>query len=256
MTQPGGAFAHAIGADDVAAYRRDGFFLYHHQLFSSPKLARLTEIFEEHVAGMKPGQRSDELDVPHFRDARLLDFLLADEALDLVEPFIGPNIGLWSSHFIAKEPHVGRATPWHEDSAYWKGRTDRMDGIVTVWLALDDSTEENGCMRVIRGSHLLGGSSDYEPVDRRENLFGSQIKPELIDESKDVPFELRRGECSLHDARLIHGARPNTSDQRRCGYTMRYFNTETHVYPENARGHQIWLARGRDLGNNTWANRP
>jgi len=50
---------------------------------------------------------SDELDTPHFRDPRLLEFLLSDEALDIVQPIIGPNIGLWSSHFISKDPYTG-----------------------------------------------------------------------------------------------------------------------------------------------------
>ena len=238
----------------VVAYERDGYFLSHAQVFAPDRLARLTELFEEHAAALKNGQRTDELDVPHFTDSRLLDFLLADEVLDVVQPFIGPNIGLWSSHFISKEPRVGRATPWHEDSSYRNGRADTMTGIITVWLALDKATEENGCMRVIPGSHLAGGFSDYERVDRATNLFASQIKPEQIDESKAVAFELERGECSLHDARLIHGARPNTSNTRRCGYTMRYFSTAIHFYPEKNTHHKLWLARGKDLGNNRYEN--
>jgi ectoine hydroxylase-related dioxygenase (phytanoyl-CoA dioxygenase family) len=238
----------------ISAYERDGYFLYHDQVFAPDRLARLTELFEEHAAALGSGQRTDELDVPHFKDPRLLEFLFADEVLDVVQPFIGSNIGLWSSHFISKEPHVGRATPWHEDSSYWNGRADTMTGIITVWLALDRATEENGCMRVIPGSHLDGGFSDYERVDRATNLFSSQIKPEQIDESRAVAFELERGECSLHDARLIHGARPNTSALRRCGYTMRYFNTAIHFYPEKNTHHKLWLARGKDLGNNRYEN--
>jgi len=184
------ALARPISADDVATYRRDGYFLYHAPVFAPARLARLTALFEEHAAALKEGRRTDELDTPHFSDPRLLEFLLADEVLDLVQPFIGANIGLWSSHFISKEPRVGRATPWHEDSSYWNGRADTMEGIITVWLALDKATEENGCMRVIPGSHLAGGFSEYERVDRATNLFGSQIKPEQIDETKAVAFEL------------------------------------------------------------------
>ena len=252
MGQLGSRLARPIGAEDVAAYEREGYFLYHAPVFPPAKLDRLTELFEEHVATLQAGKRTDELDTPHFADRRLLDFLLADEVLDLVEPFIGPNIGLWSSHFISKEPRVGRATPWHEDSSYWNGRADTMEGIITVWLALDQATEENGCMRVIPGSHLAGGFSDYEKVDRATNLFGSQIKPEQVDESKAVAFALERGECSLHDARLMHGAKPNTSDRRRCGYTMRYFSTKMHFYPERNANHKLWLARGKDLGGNRY----
>ena len=226
MSQAGMALARPISADDVATYRRDGYFLYHAPVFAPARLARLTALFEEHAAALKEGRRTDELDTPHFSDPRLLEFLLADEVLDLVQPFIGANIGLWSSHFISKEPRVGRATPWHEDSSYWNGRADTMEGIITVWLALDKATEENGCMRVIPGSHLAGGFSEYERVDRATNLFGSQIKPEQIDETKAVAFELgarrvlpargppdaqrateheRHAALRLHNALLQHG---------------------------------------------------
>src|SRR6202043_4291287 len=95
--------------------------------------------------------RSDEFDTPHFDDERLLEFLLSPKVLDLVEPILGPDIVLWSSHFINKAPRVGRSTPWHEDSAYWKGRLDRYDRIVTIWLALVDSPVEKAAWRAIAG---------------------------------------------------------------------------------------------------------
>ncbi|HLG77610.1 MAG TPA: phytanoyl-CoA dioxygenase family protein [Ktedonobacteraceae bacterium] len=235
---------------DVAFYREQGYLLYHHQLFSADKFARLTAIFEEHLA-QKGSKLSDELDTPHFRDPRLLEFLLSDEVLDLVEPLIGPNIALWSSHFICKDPYTGRSTPWHEDSAYWQGRVSAYDKMVTVWQAIDRSFEENGCMRVIPGTQI-NGFSQYEAVDAASNTFASQIKG--IDDSRAVDFVLERGECSLHDSRIIHGANANTSPFRRCGYTMRYLSTEVRVYPEKNVGHKIWLARGKDLAGNSYVN--
>lgn len=236
--------------DDVAFYRDNGYFLYHRQVFSPEKLHRLREIFEEHLAH-KGSKLSDELDTPHFEDARLLEFLLSGEVADLVEPIIGPNIALWSSHFICKDPYTGRATPWHEDSAYWQGRFDRYENIVTVWLALDRSTRENGCMRVIPGTHT-NGFSEYEQVDHSRHTFGSQIK--AVDESRAVDFELEPGEASLHDARIVHGAAANTSPMRRCGYTMRYIPTSLELIPERNRGWRIWLLRGTDLAGNRYEN--
>ena len=236
--------------DDVAFYRDNGYFLYHRQVFSPEKLERLRRIFEEHLAN-RGARLSDELDTPHFEDARLLEFLLSDEVADLVEPIVGPHIALWSSHFICKDPYTGRATPWHEDSAYWQGRFDRYENIVTVWLALDRSTRENGCMRVIPGTHT-NGFSEYEHVDQSTHTFGSQIRE--VDASKAVDFELEPGEASLHDARIVHGATANTSPMRRCGYTMRYLPTSLKLVPERNRGWKMWLLRGEDLAGNTYEN--
>ncbi len=232
----------------VGFYRQNGYYLHRQPLFSAAQFQKLSAIFEEHLAE-KGEKRADQLDVPHFRDPRLFEFLLADEVLDLVEPFLGPDIALWSSHFICKEPQIGRATPWHEDSAYWKGRLDRMDQIVTVWLALDKVDRENGCMKVIAGSQI-NGFSDYEEVDTATNLFGRQIVAGQVDESRTVYFELEPNQCSLHDGRLIHGADANTSTRRRCGYTLRYMAQTSRFIRENNGTHKIWHARGENpLGN-------
>jgi ectoine hydroxylase-related dioxygenase (phytanoyl-CoA dioxygenase family) len=240
----------SITKQDQEFYQKNGYLLYKKPLFSQEKQDELTSIFEEQweLVGRK---LNSELDTPHFRDERLLKFLLSEEVLDLVEPFIGPNIGLWSSHFICKEPFIGKQTPWHEDSAYWKGRLSRYDKIITVWLAIDRSNKENGCMRVIPGTHA-NGFSDYEDVDASENIFPTQIK--TIDESKAVYFELEPGESSLHDSRMIHGATPNPSPYRRCGYTMRYFSTEAKVYPDKNEGFKVWLARGKDIAGSNFVN--
>lgn len=132
-----------LAADARQTYEQQGYLLHRRPVFSPEKFGRLQELFEE-IAARRGSKKMDELDTPHFSEPRLFEFLLADEVLDLVETLIGPNIGLWSSHFICKEPRTGRATPWHTDADYWEGRFDRFDGIVTVWLALDPCDRENG----------------------------------------------------------------------------------------------------------------
>jgi ectoine hydroxylase-related dioxygenase (phytanoyl-CoA dioxygenase family) len=240
-----------LSAEQVARYEEDGYVLFEQPVFSADAFARLKAIFEEDLATYG----DEHLDTIHFHDERLLEFLLADELLDLVESVVGPNIGLWSSHFISKAPRTGKATPWHEDSAYWEGRIPSLAGICTVWLAIDEATPENGSMGVIPGSHVNGFSA-YEAVAADCHIFDRQIKPELVDETKAVYFTLQPNECSLHEVRIIHGARANTSDKRRAGYTMRYFPTTCRVvaeHPDN-REHKLWLARGRDLAGNRYEN--
>jgi ectoine hydroxylase-related dioxygenase (phytanoyl-CoA dioxygenase family) len=241
-----------LTAADAAKYSTDGYVLYHEPVFAAVKFQRLTSIFEELLAGIG-GARTDTLDTPHFRDARLLEFLLDDRVLDLVEPLIGPDIGLWSSHFISKEPRIGRATPWHKDADYWESRFDNFTGIVTIWLAIDRSDKGNGCMRVIPGSHHAK-SGEYVPVDAQTNTFETQLAN--VDETRAVYFELSPNTCSLHDSRLVHGAAANTSERRRCGYTMRYFSQQMRYLteaPGNLK-HHLWHARGKNPHNNPVRN--
>jgi hypothetical protein len=240
-----------LTADDVATFRAQGYLLPGKQLFSPERLDGLEAIFDEHLA-TKGTKLSDELDTPHFRDPRLLDYLLSEEVLDLVEPLVGPDIALWTSHFISKDPFTGRSTPWHEDSAYWNGRMSAYDRIVTVWLALSPSNRTNGCMRVIPGTHT-NGFSEYVPTDMTVQTFHAEIPD--VDESLAVDFELERGEFSLHDGRIVHGATANTSSVRRTGYTMRYFPASVKLLPVEANaGWKIWLARGKDSAGNVYAN--
>lgn len=239
-----------LSLEEISYYKDNGYLLTGRPLFSKKKFDRLFAIFEEHLEN-RGNLKPDELDVPHMKDARLFEFLMAPEILDIVEGLIGPDIGLWSSHFICKEPRTGKKTPWHEDSAYWNGRFDRFDSIVTLWLAIDESTKENGCMGVIPGSHH-NGFSEYEKMDTDHSIFNIEIKKSAVDESKVVWFELKQDHYSLHDSRIIHGANANTSDKRRTGYTMRYFNTDlvmNQQHPDNL-NHKVYHCRGENRGNN------
>ena len=125
---------HRLVQSDIDNYREHGYCLQHGPLLQNLRFEHLCELFEEHLRH-RGERRSDELDVPHFHDQRLLDFLFDDDVLNVVEDVIGPDIGLWSSHFISKEPRIGRPSAWHTDADYWSDRFDRFTGIVTVWLA-------------------------------------------------------------------------------------------------------------------------
>jgi hypothetical protein len=90
--------------------------------------------------------------------------------LDLVESVIGPDIALFSSHFICKPAGDGKSVPWHQDAHFWRDRIDPAEHAITVWLAIDPSTRGDGRMRVIPGSHLGGGArhQDVHPDRLRQ----------------------------------------------------------------------------------------
>ncbi|MGF1735632.1 phytanoyl-CoA dioxygenase family protein [Photobacterium satsumensis] len=232
-------------------YQKDGFILHKQPLLDPQQFAELQQIFES-LLSSKGDMRADELNRPHYADPRLFKFLTAKPVLDLVESLIGPNIGLWSSHFICKEAFTGRITPWHEDSKYWEGRIDRMDKLATIWLAIDPSSKENGCMRVIPGTHVLEDKFEYVDVDKATHTFSTELHHRYFDEQEAVYFELNPNECSIHDGRIFHGALANASPLRRCGYTMRYVSLDCKVndsHPDNET-HRLYHVRGENVANN------
>ena len=244
-----------LDAEQLEHFHREGYLLYHENVLAPENFNRLKNHFEELLAALPPDKRPETMDVPHFTDPKLFEWLFDKDVLDLVEPLLGPDIALFSSHFICKPKGDGRRVPWHEDSAYWNTMIFPME-VVTVWLAIDPSSPKNGCMYVIPHTHNTGrkGFSDYDQVDPNKNVFKTEVTPRQRDESKAVPCILEANQCSLHDGRLMHGSPANTSDQRRCGYTMRYIRSSTKLSDESREFHQIYLARGRDLAGQGYAD--
>jgi ectoine hydroxylase-related dioxygenase (phytanoyl-CoA dioxygenase family) len=242
-----------LSAPQIQQYRQHGYCVPGRQLLPPEELAAVATTFERLSADwIAAGGRTEHMDVPHFYHPELFHWLLHDAVLDVVEDLIGPDIVLFASHFIAKPGGNGKRVPWHEDSAYWAGLWEPMEA-VTVWLALDDSTPENGCMRVIPGSHRNGYSSYAEVEDAPQSVFATEIRTGQFDAASAVDCVLGRGEYSLHHAKCIHGSNANTSSRRRCGYTMRYISAHSRFASgdsERRQVHRCYLARGRDHAGN------
>src|SRR5262249_51795929 len=120
--------------------------------------------------------------------------------------------------------------------------------IVTAWIALSDSTAENGAMRVIPGSHKLDQLAHRDTFAEGNLLSRGQEIAVEVDESKAQMLELRLGEMSLHHVRLIHGSDPNPSDKRRIGFAIRYL--PTHVRQVVGTHDSATLVRGVDSYGN------
>ncbi|TAI62544.1 phytanoyl-CoA dioxygenase family protein [Bradyrhizobium sp. Leo170] len=175
-----------------------------------------------------------------------LDGLIRHPAiLDAVESVIGPDILCWSSSFFIKEARDPGFVSWHQDSTYWG--LDPAD-IVTAWVALSESTAENGAMRVIPDTQTLEQVA-HRDTFAADNLLtrGQEIAVD-VDESKAVMLQLRPGEMSLHHVRLIHGSDPNPSAKRRIGFAIRYL--PTHVRQVVGTNDSATLVRGVDRHSN------
>ena len=159
--------------------------------------------------------------------------------LAAVRPVLGPNVMCWTVNLFYKGPHDPVFVSWHQDATYW-GLSP--PDVVTAWLALSASGPENGCMRVIPGSH----QAQLRHIDRPDehNLLtrGQQVVGAADDEATDVV--LAPGQMSLHHVLLVHGSRPNASSQARIGIAIRYL--APHVRQESGRPDSASLVCGVD----------
>lgn len=233
--------------DTMERYERDGYAVFEDVLD-----AGLIAQVSDHVEWLQkkhPDIRPEKLDWFLVADDPFWVRLIADERLlDIAEKFIGPNIALFASHYFSKPPHDGLPVLWHQDGSYWP--LDPCE-VVTLWLAVDDSTPENGCLRVLPGTHHLAFQEHIKDTSV-ENVLSSGIAG--IDESVAVDVILKAGSVSVHHPNLIHGSNANTSDKRRCGLTIRYIPTSTRITKPIG---VPFLLRGEAVpGINTYLERP
>ncbi len=238
----------------AARYESEGYLTLHTQVLPPDAFARVKALSErKFVEATKDGRTPALIDCPHWSDPALWEFIAADQMLDLVEPIIGPDIGIFACHLLRKPAGIGKRVPWHEDSFYWRGVMTPME-ISSITLAIEPSISQNGCLQVIPGTHR-GGYSDYNPVTG-DPIFGIEIKPDMMDESKAVDVSLQPNEASIHECRIMHGSNPNTSPLVRSVLTVRYFSTSVKFTPENQpnwnKDFPIYLARGKDRAGNTY----
>ncbi|MCS6777586.1 MAG: phytanoyl-CoA dioxygenase family protein [Chloroherpetonaceae bacterium] len=205
-------------------YETEGYVLFPDVLD-----ADLIREASEHVAWLQarhPDLRPEQLGHTLMTEDPFWVRLVSDDRLlDIAEQFIGPNIALFASHYICKPPHDGQPVLWHQDGSYWP--LEPME-VITLWLAVDDSLPENGCMRVIPGTHRME-LQQMHPSTSVANVLKSEIDPRFVDESKAVDLVLRAGGVSVHHPNIVHGSNANRSARRRCGLTIRYIPTTTRI---------------------------
>jgi ectoine hydroxylase-related dioxygenase (phytanoyl-CoA dioxygenase family) len=165
-------------------------------------------------------------------DTTFLNYARIPSILDMVEQILGPDFALWNSSFFAKPAFKGRKTPWHQDGEYWPIRPI---ATCTVWIAVDASTRENGCLRIIRGSHKERRLFKHARNDAKNLTLNQELRPEEYDEKDAVDLVLDVGQVSLHDVFLVHGSEANTSPRPRRGMTLRYMPTDSVLDRELAR---------------------
>ena len=217
LTATDTAAGDATGAALAGRYRRAGL-VSGIRIFDAETALSHRVRMEDAEAQVGPLHWQDKV---HLILTSMWEMVTHPALLDAVEACIGPNILLYNSMYVVKEPHTPAKVNWHQDLTYW-GLSDD-DAQVSAWLALSPATIESGCMQMIPGSHL-GGRRDHtipeRPADDDVLHHGQFI--EGLDTSRAVHTVLEPGEASLHHGWTVHSSMPNRSDDRRIGMNAQY----------------------------------
>lgn len=145
-----------------------------------------------------------------------------------------PVVRVWHDQVQYKPPRVGGPTDWHQDHPYWP--IIQPPDLVSAWMALDDATTQNGCMRMVPGSHLWGRYKDGT-IGTDPDTFNPTPDRALIPPGARldiVPCEVPKGHVMFHHCLTWHGSPSNTSEKGRPAIAVHYMPGYTRYEPNGS----------------------
>jgi phytanoyl-CoA hydroxylase len=231
---------HRLNEIEAATFRREGY-LVKRELASGNDCDELFNIAKEHLAeqmapieyevdvqypGSPANSHADGADTSrrllqaYSRHAIFRRWANSDKIASTLRGLFGSEtVELSQCHhncIMTKRPSFSSATLWHQDNRYWSFDEENL---ISVWLALGNESRENGCLRVIPGSHLL----DIESGKFDSALF---LRPDLPDNKELIQrseiVDLNRGDVLFFHSRLFHAAGRNLTDETKFSLVFTY----------------------------------
>ena len=231
-----------LSSNQLKQYKDEGF-VSPINIFSKEKAKEIRneiELIENKIPG--------ELEKSGRYNAHLISPLLDEvthnsKILDAVQSLIGENILVCGTTLFIKNPNEQGFVSYHQDAKYigleplnW----------VTAWVAITDSNEKNGCMRMWSGSHK-DNLKEHDQKFNEGNLLTRGQTVKNVPKDKTTPLVLKAGQMSLHHPTVVHGSDLNKSNDRRIGFVIQsYISTNVkQILGKNS----VQLARGVDKFN-------
>jgi ectoine hydroxylase-related dioxygenase (phytanoyl-CoA dioxygenase family) len=219
----------------AAAYERDGVVRWR-GLLNPQRLAQVQAAMRRYIDEVLPTldasactREADGVAIRNLWHLEMYDPFFAELAADprivaLVERLVHGKAGPGVMETFNKPARIGSGVPPHQDNAYFCQTPPDM---LTVWIALDPATLQNGPIYYIRGSHKLG-TLEHRPSGVKGNSMGLAAP---FDNSDPFVGTLDAGDALIHHCQTIHYSAPNKTDQPRCGLLIVYRGLHTQTDP-------------------------
>ena len=225
-------------SDQIEDFNRDGY-LFVRGLFSEEEIGLLGETARNDHA---MDQASSTMDDGKGNDVRLSLWNHPGDGVygmvsrcrrvvDGVEQILGEEVYHYHSKMILKDAKVGGAWAWHQDNGYWYQNGLLLPDLVSVMIAVDPATKENGCLQVLRGSHRMGRVN--------HTLSGEQAGADMehVDEARKrletVHCEMAAGDALFFHSNTLHCSAANNSDHARWALICCYNARSNDPYKES-----------------------
>ncbi|MEQ9641081.1 MAG: phytanoyl-CoA dioxygenase family protein [Alphaproteobacteria bacterium] len=220
-------------------YRADGHATVAGLFTAAEMDAVATEIeawADAHIAATPAAERAKFLDVTDDGSARprWIDHpvrhctgvgrLARDPRLvDVVTAIIGPDVDIYFSQVFFKPPNGGSPKPAHQDDFY--AGVNNREGLVTAWIALDEASEDNGCLYFADGTHLAETLPHFAPKGRP---FDLQIAADIVAKYPLSAAPVPKGGVSFHHVGVLHQSSANRSARWRRAAAVTYVTRDTY----------------------------
>ena len=240
----------AVTASEAATQFEKNGYLILDRVFLEDEIAPVSDEIDRLIEGRSTYVPERDLvwepeaDPPRLRNAfRLhlynnffLEFAKSPKITGILGELLGHPLRLYGSQLFAKPARVGTLVPRHQDMPYWPFDPPEL---ITAWIALDDTSIENGCVRFSAGSHKLG-MLPHAASNVKGNSLGLVDHPG-VDALPEHAVEVRRGSVVLHHALTVHRSEPNQSDRSRRGLVYVYMSPKVKlVQPERMQGPAVF----------------
>ena len=222
----------------IADYHRDGYYILS-GLFDAEEIELLSRSAKEdreidnHAFKRDDGTGAEiRLSLwNHPGDGIYGMFARCRRVVDSVEQLLEDEAYHYHSKMIMKDAKVGGAWAWHQDYGYWYENGVLYPDLVSVYIAVDPATTQNGCMKVLKGSHLLG-RIDHAVSGEQAGADMERVR-EAMNRLDLVYCEMQPGDALFFHANLLHASDRNESENPRWGMICCYNAKHNDPYKDS-----------------------
>jgi ectoine hydroxylase-related dioxygenase (phytanoyl-CoA dioxygenase family) len=232
------AMTFALGDAQLERYRRDGYLIVE-RLFDREEIELLSRIARaDHQLEQQAASRRDSeggvirLSVRNaLEDDIYSAFVRCRRIVDTMERLLDGEVYHYHHKMILKEPRVGGAWEWHQDYGYWYSNGCLFPDLASCLIAVDRATRANGCLQVLKGSHLMG-RVDHVPIGDQTGADPERVGAAL-ERLERVDCELGPGDALFFHCNLLHRSDRNTSDEPRWALICCYNAARNDPYKDS-----------------------
>jgi ectoine hydroxylase len=247
-----------ISEPEVASFHKDGFVLVRQMLDREEcdllgRAAREDRILDSHSFGRADGEGGTvRLALWNHPTETIYGMIARSESIvGSMEKLLGGEVYHYHSKMIMKDARVGGAWTWHQDYGYWYQNGVLFPLLASAFIAVDRATTENGCLQVIRGSHLLG-RIDHVLTGEQAGADMGRVS-EILKQQELVHVTMEPGDTLFFHCNTLHRSDQNRSEHPRWSMICSYNAARNNPYKDSEHPrytplHKVPDAKIRELG--------